>query len=134
MSPPAGFDQPAPKLLQPRLDHIVIIVAARIDRNAAARALLEHRERIVVRTVIDAEHDDRAHFGPQRARIAAPFGVGRHPFHVAVSAGGEKLAQPFADLRNRIRMRHADGVETLRAGGVGERGFEIGRRQKSRLA
>ncbi len=35
-----SFDQPASKTLQPRLDDIVIVVAARIDRNSASRALL----------------------------------------------------------------------------------------------
>ena len=33
------FDQPAAELLQPRLDHLVVIVALGIDRDGAARAL-----------------------------------------------------------------------------------------------
>ena len=70
-----GLDQPAPKLLQPRLDHLVIVVAARIDRNAAAHAVFQDRQRIVVRAVIDAEHDDRTHLRPHRARIAAARGI-----------------------------------------------------------
>ena len=54
-------DQPAAEILQPRLDHLVIIVALGIDRDGAARALLQDRQRIAARAVIDAEHDDRAH-------------------------------------------------------------------------
>jgi hypothetical protein len=51
-----------------------------------------------------------------------------------VGAGGEKFAQPFADLRNRIRMRDADGIKTSCTGGFDERGFEFSGCQKSRSA
>ena len=96
---------------------------------------LQDRERIRIRTVIDAEHDDRAHVRPQRARIAAPIGVRRHPCHVAVRAGGEELAQPLRRLRqDRVRPRDADCVKTLRAGRSGERRLDRSGRQKSRLA
>ena len=98
----AILDQPAPELFQPRLDQLVIIVAAGIDRNIAARAVFQDRQRILVRPVIDAEHDDRARLMPHRARIAAPLGIGRHPGHVAVRAGGEEFAQPLRRARNRI--------------------------------
>ena len=66
------LDQPAAELLEPRLDHLVIVVALGIDRDGAAQPLFQDRQRIVVRTIIDAEHDDRTHVGPHRARIAAP--------------------------------------------------------------
>jgi hypothetical protein len=51
-----------------------------------------------------------------------------------VGAIGEERTQPFGYLRNRIWMRDADDVETLDAGGLGERGFQIGPAQKSRSA
>ena len=89
------FDQPAAEILQPRLDHLVVVVALGIDRDGAARALFQDRQRIAVRAVIDAEHDDRAHVRPHRARIAAAVGLGRHPIHVAVAAFGEEYAQTF---------------------------------------
>ena len=64
-------DQPARDRLQPRLDQLVIVVALGIDRDRArGRVALEDRQRIVVRPVVHAEHDDRAHVGPQRARVA----------------------------------------------------------------
>ena len=128
------FDQPAAEIFQPRLDHLVIIVALGIDRDGAARALLQDRERIAARAVIDAEHDDRAHFRPHRARIAAAVGLGRHPIHVAMSAFGEEGSQPLGGQRDRIGPRHADDVKALGAGGVGERGLQLSRRQKSRSA
>ena len=40
-------DQPARQRLQALLDHVVIIVALRIDRDRAARALFQDRERIL---------------------------------------------------------------------------------------
>ena len=98
------------------------------------QALPQDRQRIAVRAVIDAEHDDRAHVRPQHAGIAAPVGVSRHPIHVAVGAGREEVAQPLGRARDRIRPRDADRVETLRAGRLDERRLQCGRRQKSRLA
>src|ERR1700733_8792944 len=45
----AGFlDQPAPETLQPRLDHVVIIVTARVNGNATVRAPFQNRQRIVL--------------------------------------------------------------------------------------
>ena len=39
-------DQPAANRFEPRFDHVVIIVAAGIDRDAAARAVFQDRQRI----------------------------------------------------------------------------------------
>jgi len=124
------LDQPAAELLQPRLDHLVVIVALGIDRDGAARASFQDRERIAARAVIDAEHDDRAHLRPHRARIAAAVGLGRHPIHVAMGAFGEEGSQALGGQRDRIRPRHADDIKALGAGGLGKRGFQLSRRQK----
>ena len=86
------FDEPAPEAFEPLLDQLVVVVALGVDRYGAARARFQDRQRIIGRTVVDAEHHHRAHLGPQRARIAAPVGVLRHPFHVAMFAGGEEGA------------------------------------------
>jgi hypothetical protein len=51
-----------------------------------------------------------------------------------VGAVCEKLTQPFADLRNRIRTCHANRIEPLRAGSLNERSLQIIRGQKSRSA
>jgi hypothetical protein len=56
-----GFvEQPSRQRLQPLLDQVVIVVAARINRDRAAGALLQHGERIFVGSVVDAQHDHRA--------------------------------------------------------------------------
>ena len=128
------FDEPAPETFETRLDQLVVVVALGVDRYGAARARFQDRQRIIGRTVVDAEHHHRAHLGPQRARIAAPLGVLRHPFHVAMFAGGEEGAQPLARARDRIGPRDPDNFETMGARGGGERALERGRSQKSRLA
>ena len=128
-------DQPAGESFQPRLDDLVIIVALGIDRDRAAIAALEDRERIIVGAVIEAQHDDGAYLRPQRARIAAPLRGRFHPVHVAMGALGEEVLQPFRRLRNRVGPRHADDVEALLAGGARQRGLERRRvAQKSRSA
>jgi len=123
------FDQHARQCLEPRLDQVVIVVALRIDRDRAAGALLQDRKRIFVGPVIDAQHDHRAHGGPKHARIGAAFRVGREPIHVAMCAGLEEFTETFCCFLGRIRLAHADAVETERAGLAGEPILEIGRRE-----
>ncbi len=118
-----GRGQPSRQRLQPLLDQVVIIVALRIDRDRAARALLEDRQRIFVRSVIDAEHDHRAHIRPQHARIGAAFRIGGEPVHVAMRAGIEKGAEMFRGIRDRIGIGDADAVEAEGAGFIGEELF-----------
>ena len=67
--------QPSRQHLQPLLDDVVIVVALRVSRDRAACACFENIERIFIGAVIDAEHDDRTHAGPQHARIHAPFRI-----------------------------------------------------------
>ena len=50
---------------------------------------------------------------PQRARVAAPRGGRFHPVHVAMGAFGEEASQPRQRLRDRVRPRHADGIEAV---------------------
>ena len=125
-------DQPARQRLQPLLDHVVIVVALGIDRDRAARALLQNRKRILVGTVIDAEHDDRAHVGPQPARIGAALRIACQPVHVAMRAGIEEIAKVFRGQRNRIRRGDADAVEAERARFSRQRRLHVGSGQKSR--
>jgi hypothetical protein len=49
-------------------------------------------------------------------------------------ASFEKFAQSLAGLRDRIRPRDADGIETMRKRYVDELSFQRVGRQKSRLA
>ena len=98
------------------------------------RAIFQDGERIVIRTVVEAEHDDGADVGPERTRIAAPLGIRGHPLHVAVRAAVEKLPQPLGRKRDGVRPRDAHDLKALRAGLSGERRLERRRGQKSRLA
>ena len=109
-----GRDQPSRQRLQPLLDQVVIVVALRIDRDRAARALGQYRQRIFIGPVIDAEHDHRTDARPQHARIGAALRICRQPVHVAMRAGIEEFAEMPAGIRNRIRTGHADAVEAER--------------------
>ena len=86
-----GGDQPSCQRLELLLDQVVIIVALRIDRDRAACPPRENIKRIFVGPVIDAEHDDRAHVAPQRARVGTAIWIGGKPIHRAMCAVGEKL-------------------------------------------
>ncbi len=110
-----GRDQPSRQRLQPLLDQVVIVVASRIDRDRAARSLLENSQRIFIGPVIDAEHDDRAHVRPQHARIGAALGAGGEPVHVAMGAGVEEGAEMSACVDEYIRIGNANAIETQRA-------------------
>ena len=116
-------DQPARQRLQPLLDQIVIVVALGIDRDRAAAALLQDRQRVLVGPVIDAEHDDGAHLGPQHPRIGAALGSSAKPVHVAVAASFDKDVKMFSGVADRGGIGDADGVEAERKGFVCEVGF-----------
>ena len=110
---PAPFD-PMCERLQPPLQDVVIIAAARVHRNDAAIAPLRQRQWVVLGSVIDAEHDDRACFGPQRLRIAAPRRSAGEPTHVAVIAARDEFAEPVARLGIEMRLCKPDCVKTGR--------------------
>ena len=104
----------------------MIVVALRIGGDRAARTLFEKRERIFIGAVIDAEHDDRTHAGPQHARIHPPFGLRREPVHVAMRAGIEEFAEIFAGVADRAGIGHAEAIEAERLRFARERGLQIG--------
>jgi hypothetical protein len=78
-----------------------------------------------VGAVIDAEHDDGAHLGPQHARIGAAFGVRGKPIHVAVAAGLDKGLKMFAGVADRVGSGDADAVEAERKRFTRECGFQV---------
>ena len=114
-------DEPARDRLQLTLDDLVIVVALRIDRDRAAVARRQDRERIAVRPVVQPEHDDGARIRPQHIRIGAPRGRRREPVHVAMLAFGDEALEVGLCFADRIRPRHTDGVEAVRARLGGER-------------
>ena len=119
-----GCNQPSRKRLQPLLDQVVIIVALRIDRDRAARAPLQNRQRVFVGPVIDPQHDDRAHGRPQQARVGAAFRLRGEPVHIAMGAGIEEVAEISSGVRKHIGIGDADAIESQRARFVGERGSQ----------
>jgi hypothetical protein len=97
--------------------------------------LAQDAQRIMVGTVIESEHDDRAHLGPKDARIGPAPGIARKPVHVAMGAVAQKLREALAGSGNRIGPHDADRVEAMLARGVGEPRLDLQRiGQKSRLA
>jgi hypothetical protein len=103
----------------------MVVPAFGVDRDRAALAGFKDLQRIMVRSIVEADHDHRAHLGPQRLRIAAALGGGLHPDHVAVRAFGKELLQPLLRERGGVRACDADGIEAVLPGFGGERRFQI---------
>ena len=76
----------AGELLQALFQHLVIILALRIDGYRAALTQFKNILGRVPGSVIGGQHDDALCFGPELAGIAAPRRVIGHPGHVAVKA------------------------------------------------
>jgi hypothetical protein len=103
--------QLAGDLLQPALDHIVIVAVACVDRNRCAVGLFERFQRILGRAVIHGEHDDGSCFRPKHPWVATASKRLGHPIHCAVLSLGDERRQPAGGLRNGIGRRHRDRVE-----------------------
>ncbi|MGY4366897.1 hypothetical protein ACVW1A_002962 [Bradyrhizobium sp. LB1.3] len=96
--------------------------------------MFEDRERILVRAVIDAEHDDAAHVLPQPARIDPALRLCGEPVHVAMAARCDEFEEMFSGAVDRARFSDADAVEAKRACLVCKRRLQFDRIgvQKSR--
>src|SRR5262249_9156916 len=113
----------------------VVILALRVDRDGATLALRQNGEWVVIRSVIEAEHDDRAHIAPERAWVAAAGRRGLHPGHIALRAVGQEGFEASLGVRRGVGMRDAEHVEAVCTRFPRERSLERGRlRQKSRSA
>ena len=102
---PEGLHHDA-QFLEPGQDHVVVIRAQRIFRDAVARG----RVRLVV---VQADHDEAAGLRQDLAGVGAAVGVTRQPGHVAVHAVGDPLPEvigPDVDLDGR----DPEGVEAQR--------------------
>ena len=106
-------DQPSGGALERPLHHVMIILALRIDRNAAVIGDVFQRKRIGGGGVAHAKHDHRLHVRPQGRRIGSLVGAVRHPDHVALPALGEPLPQPLPGLGRQCRRCYADGRKPL---------------------
>ncbi len=103
------------ELLQLALEDVVVVLALRVDGDGAARRMVQRLERIGFGRIAHAQHDDRAHIGPQTSRAAPPLGMRRHPLHVAVATGGKKFVEALAGGARGIGRCHAYGVKAERS-------------------
>ena len=91
----------------------------------------EVRERVGVRAIVHAEHDDRAHIRPENARVCTPWrGLGE-PIHIAGATGLYEGAQSLGRLWDGIRRGDAAEIKAERVRPLSELRFEP---QKSRSA
>lgn len=125
-------DQPSAERLQPLLDYVVIVVASRIDRDRAARALLQDRQRIFIRSIIDPEHHDGAYVRPQHARIGAALRVGREPVHVAMRARFDEGVKMTTRVADAVGRGYTEPIEAERAGFGRERQLQLSAGQTAR--
>ena len=102
-SAPERFEDEAGQRFELLLDHVVIIVALGIDRDRAAILVRQNCQRIVLRPVIQAQHDDALRLRPQCCGIGALIRRVLHPFHFAMMAGRQIGAQAVAVVAARPR-------------------------------
>ena len=107
-----------------RLEHVVIIVTLRIDRDRAVRFFFQARERIGGPSVIQSEHDYALRFGPERARGLATLRGRGQPSHVPVAAVGEERVKRLARACHGVGGGEAHGVEAKRLGLPGDPLFQ----------
>src|SRR5690606_38109995 len=75
---------PAAERLEALLDEVVIVAAARIDRDHPRAGVGKRSARILFRAVVDPEHDDALRRGPQPGWRRSLRGARGEPAHVAV--------------------------------------------------
>ena len=100
--------------LEAPLDQLVIVAVPRIDRDIAARALFQQRQRIVGGAVIQSQHRDAFHLGPQRLGAGARLDTLGEPAHVAVPALRQEFGEPLGGHGGEFRRREANRVEAQR--------------------
>ena len=101
----------AGQFLELALDDVVIVAVLRIDGDRGAALVGKRGERVRLRPVIHAEHDDRADLRPQRARAAAPRRRLLQPSHAAVLACFDEGRKPRRRQRDRTGRCDRDAIE-----------------------
>ena len=111
----AGSLQGAGHTLELRLDDLVVIAALRIDRDGAAPALRQHRQRIATGRIGEAEHNRGPGLRPHPVGMRPPVGGCWHPVHFAMAASGEEGGKPLA--RHLTQIIEAGNAGAVEAGG-----------------
>ena len=115
-SAPLSPRQHAGHALEPGFHDVMVVAALGVAGDRPAARLCQRRQRIVLRRVVHAEHDDRARVRPHAERMPAALGRGGHPGHVAVPALPQELLEPLGDGRaDGGRRRHAGRIEARSA-------------------
>jgi len=122
-----GLEDIAGQRLELFLHHIVIVIAQGIDRNGGAVLLRQDRQRVFLRPVIQAQHDDAFGGRPHFLRIGAPPRTFGHPVHLTMMARFKKCVEARGVLGHAPRVREAHKVETF-----GQRAFAYPARNRVR--
>ena len=113
----ARLGQRSGDALQAGTNDVMIILPSGVAGNGSAPRVGQRRQRIALRRVAHAEHDDRSRLRPHAERVPAAFHSGCHPRHVAMAPLLEELREALADGRSDgAGRRHARGVESGRPG------------------
>jgi hypothetical protein len=115
----AGGDE-AGELLQPALEHVVVVAVAGVDGDVGPVAALQAGQRVLVRAVAHAADDGAAGLGPEGGGGGAQLGIAGEPIHVAVPAGGDERAVALADLGRERGGGEADDIEAERGGAAAD--------------
>src|SRR5690606_1505595 len=115
--------------LQPSLDDLVIVVAARIDGDVARRRLLKLWPGVFVRTVVHAQDDGRLGAVPHGGGVGAALQRRLHPAHVAVAARIDEIGQPFARAPRLSGRGEAAHAEAQLGGALSDEDAGIGRHE-----
>ena len=121
---PALGGEPAGELLEAALDQLVIVAMAGVDRDRAALAPREHRQRVLVRAIVEAEHDRALRRRPEAPRALPARRVAREPAHLALPAGGEEGVPGGLDRPRQVGRGEARDVEALRPGARPDQGLQ----------
>src|SRR5690606_14412120 len=69
------------------------------------------RRRVLLRAVVEAEHDDGPRLRPERLRMTPPVRLFDDPVHIPVAACGNELIEPATRELAKIGGGKADGIK-----------------------
>ena len=112
------------QLFQPTLDDLVIVVAARIDRDVSGRAVGQLVQRIVIGTVVHAQDDGGLRLVPHGRGMLAAIQRRLHPVHVAMPARVHEMTQPLARRPGVGRRGEPADIEAQLGRALADEGFQ----------
>ena len=126
--------QPAGKVLELAFDDVMVVAVARVDRDVGGAPIVQQRQRILRRPVVQPQHDDGPHLRPQDERVGPSRLRSGEPIHVARVPGLDEGAQALRSLRDRVGRGDPAKIEAEGPGTRDERLFQsLGRAAIVRL-